>query len=481
MFKQLGEQIIEQLTAHLEAMASREPNVLNWRLPAENIADANAILNGTPVEPNAPEQMVARFRELVSTALSRSQNLHHPRYIGHQVAAPSPIAGLFDALGAVTNQGMAIYEMGPWATACEQALITAWGERLGFPPNTFSGLITNGGSLANLTALITARNVALPDAWEQGLNDSNKPVILVQGDAHYSISKAAGIIGLGTEQVLKVPVDNERRMDVTILDKMLTELAESQTPVIAVCACACATPIGAFDRIDAVADVCEKHNTWLHVDAAHGGAAIFSDKHRHLLTGIDRADSVICDAHKTLFVPALCAFVFYKNKTHRFEAFRQEAPYLFDPSAPDLAEVDSGIVTIECTKRAASYTLWGLWSLFGPELFSDLIDVTFETARQLYNRLEAADDFETLHDPDCNIVVFRYHPQDGGELTLEEIGQLNRRIRWQLIESGEFYIVQTNFDGIGALRITVMNPLTTEQDIDQLVTSIRTTAARLMT
>ena len=109
-----------------------------------------------------------------------------------------------------------------------------------------------------------------------------------------------------------------------------------------------------------IADVCQKHDVWLHVDAAHGGSACFSKRYRHLLDGLERVDSLIWDAHKMLFVPALCAFVFYRNKEHRFEAFRQDAPYLFDPSAPGLAEYDSGMKTIECTKRAAAFGLWGV-------------------------------------------------------------------------------------------------------------------------
>ena len=159
---------------------------------------------------------------------------------------------------------------------------------------------------------------------------------------------------------------------------------------MAVAAGACATPVGAFDDLNAVADVCERYGVWLHVDAAHGGAAAFSETHRHLLAGVERADSVIWDAHKMLFVPALCAFVFYKNRDHRFEAFRQDAPYLFDPSDPGLAEHDGGMKTLECTKRAAALGLWGTWATFGEQLFADLVDVTYALARSLYEKLDAA-------------------------------------------------------------------------------------------
>ncbi len=408
-------------------------------------------------------------------------NLHHPRYVGHQVPASIPLAALFDQIGSATNQVMAIYEMGPWATAVERALVERLGTLFGLPPGQFSGLVTHGGSLANLTALLTARNVSLEGAWESGVaRPGRPPVMLVHSDVHYGIARAAGILGLGTSQLVRVPLDARRHMDVEALDQQLTNFRTIGQPVVAVCACACATPIGAFDDLERIADVCEKHGVWLHVDAAHGGALIFSEKHRHKLAGLHRADSFICDAHKMMFVPALCAFVFYKDARHRFEAFRQEAPYLFDPSAPpEIAEYDSGTMTIECTKRSAAFGLWGVWSLFGPDLFARLIERTIEVAHSFHRQLKAADDFVPLHEPECNIVCFRYVPEEWRHAPPPEIGQFNREIRRQLIDSGEFYLVQTTLDGVGALRATVINPLTSESDLQQLMDAIRRAGSTL--
>jgi len=478
LLRDLGQHLVETLARHLSDAEQGRTPVLNWNEPAKNIATARGTLPN--VGGNPRESLIERFQSLIRLALDHGHNLHNPGYIGHQVPAPVPIAGLFDALGAITNQVMAIYEMGPWATAVERALIEAYGARFGLDPTLFSGLVTSGGSLANLTALLTARNVSLGDAWERGLSKrARPPVLLAQGDSHYSVARAAGILGLGTEQVIRVPLDSRRRMDAQRLDELLGRLRTEGVPVIAVCACACATPIGAFDPLYDIADVCRRHEVWMHVDAAHGGAAVFSRRHRHLVHGLERADSFICDAHKTLFVPALCAFVFYREGRHRFEAFRQEAPYLFDPSAPGMAQVDSGLSTLECTKRAATFGLWGLWSMFGPQLFEDLIDTTFSTARMLYDKLVAAPDFEPLHEPEANIVVFRYRPDFGDGMSPGKVGELNLAVRRKIIESGEFYIVQTNLDGVGALRVSVMNPLTDESHLDRLLDTIRQSAAEL--
>ena len=193
--------------------------------------------------------------------------------------------------------------------------------------------------------------------------------------------------------------------------------------------------------------MCRRHEVWLHVDAAHGGAAAFSPRHRHLVAGLELADSVVCDAHKMMFVPALCAMVFYKDRNHRFTAFQQEAPYLFDPAAPDLAQYDTGLVNLECTKRAAAFGLWGIWAIFGPQLFADLVDITFDLAQQFHAMLDAADEFEPLHEPECNIVAFRYLPRKLRGAAAEKIDAFQLRLRRTVIESGEYYLVPNRIDG----------------------------------
>jgi L-2,4-diaminobutyrate decarboxylase len=262
-------------------------------------------------------------------------------------------------------------------------------------------------------------------------------------------------------------------MDPQKLDETLAELRRRGQPIVAVSACSCSTPIGAFDPLEEVADVCRRHEVWLHVDAAHGGAACLSPRHRGLVAGLDQADSVTWDAHKMLFVPALCALVFYRDAAHRFAAFQQDAPYLFDPAAPGMADYDSGLRTIECTKRAAVFGLWGMWAMFGPQLFADLVDVTFALGKTLYEKLSAAPDFVPLHEPQCNIVAFRYVPERLRGAPPDVLGRFQMDLRRKIIESGRFYIVSTQIDGVGALRVTIINPLTTAGHLDELLETIR--------
>ncbi|MHB8863849.1 MAG: pyridoxal phosphate-dependent decarboxylase family protein [Pirellulaceae bacterium] len=469
-----GHRLIDQLTEHLARAQACQGDVLPWRDPLTNVQEAAAWLERGLATGAERERLLKHFSDIVALMLQRGHNLHDPRYIGHQVPASVPLAALFDAVGSTTNQPMAIYDMGPWATAAEWAMVERLGTLIGWTPGEFAGLATHGGSLANLTALLAARNVALPDSWERGLSEHRPPpVLVVHADSHYSVGRSAGVLGLGTAQVLRAEIDTRRRMDPDRLNDMLRQLRRQNRPIVAVVACSCSTPIGAFDPLPAIADVCRHHDVWLHVDAAHGGSACVSPRYRHLVDGLERADSLVWDAHKMLFMPALCAFVFFRDKAHRFEAFRQEAPYLFDPAAPGLAEFDSGLRTLECTKRAAAFGLWGVWAMFGQQLFTDLVDVTFELGQIFYEKLRAASDFEPVHEPQCNIVVFRYMPHELLDASPEQWGRFQLELRRRVIESGDFYIVSTKIDGVGAMRTTIINPLTTPEHLDQLLDTIR--------
>ncbi|NOY28857.1 MAG: aspartate aminotransferase family protein [Planctomycetes bacterium] len=452
LVREAGKRMAELLAEHFSSVQSGEGPVLNWEEPSLNLKLARAEIDAGQIdrERASPAQgfdsLVTRFDALLKQSLARGQNLHHPHYVGHQVPASIPLAGLFDAATTLTNQVMAIYEMGPWATAIEQAVVGALGEAIGFTAGKFGGLITSGGSLANLTALLTARNVALGDVWSTGIAArSPAPVLVTHAEAHYCVTRAAGILGLGTEQVVRVPIDGRRRMDANQLDSILSDLRIRGVPIVAVAAAACTTPIGAFDPLVEIADVCRRHEVWLHVDAAHGGAACLSAKHRHLVRGLELADSVVCDAHKMMFMPALCAMVFYRDREHRFSAFEQTAPYLFDPSAPGMAEYDNGMVNMECTKRAAAMGLWGVWSTFGNRLFEALVDTTFDLAQRFYEILDEADDFQPFCRPECNIVVFRYLPAEIRDRPAEEIDRFQLQLRRAVVESGDFYLVQARW------------------------------------
>ena len=526
--QECGKILVDALSDHLGSIQKGDGPVQRWRNPEDNIAHASRILDNA--EFSGVDDLVENFSELLQLSLKHGQNLNHPCCVGHQVPAPLPLVGLFDAVTTMTNQVQGVYEMGPWGIAAERAVIDLIAEKMGFTPGRFGGLVTSGGSLGNLTALLAARNEACPWIWNHGTHSENmhepgatvksetccdagegissahcgdgqsgtfdaesimsshgkSPVLVVHGDAHYCVDRAAGVMGIGQANVLRVPLDENRQMDVAALDALLGKLREKKVPVIAVVAVACTTAIGAFDPIEPIADVCEHHQVWLHVDAAHGGAVCLSRQHRHLVQGLQRADSVVVDAHKMMFVPAVCAIVIYRNKKNRFRAFEQSAPYLFDPSAPDMSEYDNGVVTFECTKRSATLGLWASLSMFGLELFEQLVDRVFLVARQFHDALAETPEFEVFSKPQANIVVFRYMPEAVEAATLKDsdglrlkLSRLQLRMRRRILESGFGYLTQTTLNGEVYLRCTIMNPLTDLEHLETIVGELKRIGPRL--
>jgi uncharacterized protein (TIGR02722 family) len=189
--------------------------------------------------------------------------------------------------------------------------------------------------------------------------------------------------------------------------------------------------------------------------------------------GVDRATSVTWDAHKMLFVPSLATFLLFREREKSFAAFRQDAPYLWDPESSAPSAYDSGLRTLECTKRSVAMGIWGVWALYGEGLFEDLVDETFDLARELHRLIGASSDFETLHEPEANILCFRYRPDAWRNLTSAELSQRQGALRQRVVESGEFYLTRTKLDGETVLRVTLMNPFSELSHLEALLDCLR--------
>ncbi len=231
--------------------------------------------------------------------------------------------------------------------------------------------------------------------------------------------------------------------------------------MIGIVAAAGSTATGAFDPLDEIADVAAKHGLWMHVDAAHGGGAILSPRHKGKLAGIARADSIVWDAHKLMMMPALVTAVLFKQGGHAYEAFAQQASYLFAGGAPSATWWDLGQRTLECTKRMMAVEVWSALRVQGEAWFGQVVDRLCELAAALAAKIEASPDFELALAPESNIVCFRHKTAD------------NRALRQKAIEGGTFYLVGTELHGSYHLRTTLMNPLTETADLDALLEYLR--------
>ncbi len=458
LFRIEGHKLIDQIAEYLDACYDRKiEKAIPWSEPDDLLKFWQNKLSGERIP----------FSEIVAAALDNSVHLHHPRYIGHQVAVPAPLTILSEMVSSLLNAGMVIYETGQTSTAMEK-IVTDWiCGKIGYESNS-GGVLTSGGSLGNLTALLAARQkMGDNDIWEDGVIDGEKYIILVSEEAHYSIARAGKILGLG-KGVVKVPADKHFQMDMDQLKKLYSEFSNQNKKVIAVAASACTTSTGTYDRLNDIADFCAENNLWLHVDAAHGGGAVLTDKYKHLAEGIDRADSVVIDFHKMFVSPGLITSVSFKDNDDSYSAFAQKASYLWSKDH-EKEWFNIGKRTVECTKKMMSLKIFVLLKIYGEELFKEYIESRYNAAREFAELIKQRKNFEILTEPQSNILCFRYNP---GAMDDASLNKLNSALRRKMLENGKFYIVQTTAKGNIYQRVTVMNPFTNSIDFGSLLDDI---------
>jgi len=462
-FRAAGHAVIDQLADYLAGTGQGAGPVLPYAPPHVTLERW-----GTPGD----ESSRVPFAELLPTVLADSHHLHHPRYVGHQVTPPIGTAVLAELVSAVLNNGTAEYEMGPVSNAMEKRLLEWLGTVLGFGPDV-EGLFTSGGSVGNLTALAAARQSATgADPWNAGLAGAQPLAVLVSEQAHYSNDRAARILGLGAGGVVPVPVDDEFRLDPAGLADAHRRAEDNGRRVFAVIGNACSTSTGAFDPLDAIADYAAEHDLWFHVDGAHGAIAALAPAYRHLVAGIERADSVVIDAHKMLLQPALLTAVLYRRPGVADRTFHQEQSYVgFHAEEGEFAWWDSGLRTLECSKRMMALELYASLVEHGQVFFADYVSRMFDLARWFAREIDAAPDFELATQPSANIVCFRVTPSG-----VDDLDGLQLRIREELVHSGAFYVVKTRLRNRTYLRTTIINPRTTETDLLALLMAIRAAA-----
>jgi L-2,4-diaminobutyrate decarboxylase len=462
-FRKNAHLLVDTLADYLEnAQSKTRETVIPWVSPDESLAYWQDDF-AQPIHENP----TIFFKKVIE----KSTSLHHPRYMGHQVAVPAPLAALSGLLTGLMNNGMAVYEMGLVSNPLER-IVTDWlAKKFGFMA-AGGGLLTSGGTLANLTALLTARAIKAPnEVWTEGTRE--KLAVLVSEEAHYCVDRAARIMGWGTEGIIKIPTNERFQMRTDVLGTYLEKAKRDGRHVIAIVGSACSTSTGSYDDLEAIADFAETHNLWFHVDGAHGGAAITSKKHAHLLNGASRADSIIVDFHKMMMVPALATAVLFKNPANGFQTFQQKAQYLWaNQETQDW--FNSGKRTFECTKLMMSVKIYALLRTYGEGVFEEYMDATHALAQQFVQLIRKEKHIELALMPQSNIVCFRYKDEKIANLNL-----FNTQIRQKLLEKGHFYIVQTTLREVVYLRVSLMNPLTSLKDLKDVLKSVKQIAKSL--
>ena len=397
--------------------------------------------------------------------LDASTRLHHPGYMAHQVAVPHPSGAIGSLVDGLTNNAMAIYEMGPAAAAIEFEIIRWMLEKVGFAPPPHppasptepcgGGVLVHGGSLANLTALAAARARADPRAWDDG--PRRDLVVIAPAEAHYSIARAVGVLGLGQSALRAAPVDDDGRIVPDRLPAALRALLDEGKRPMAVVAAACSTGTGLYDPLAEVAAFCRANELWLHVDGAHGASALLSARLKARLDGIALADSVVWDAHKLLRTPTVCAAVLVRDSRDLDAAFREQASYLFHEK--DEPGFDFIHRTVECTKAALGLRLFLVLAAEGEAGLARYVERQTELAQSAAALIARTPGLELAVAPEINIVCFRIAGSDERQLEL----------RRRLLARGRHYVSTTTFRGRRWLRLALMSPSTQLSDVERLL------------
>ncbi|MFD6493254.1 lysine decarboxylase DesA [Streptomyces sp. NPDC059944] len=396
----------------------------------------------------------AALDELEEVYLRDAVYFHHPRYLAHLNCPVVIPAVLGEAVLSAVNSSLDTWDQSAGGTLIERKLIDWTNERIGFEPSA-DGVFTSGGSQSNLQALLLAREEAKSD-------DLSALRIFASEVSHFSVKKSAKLLGLGPDAVVSIPVDHDKRMQTLALARELKRCKEDGLVPMAVVATAGTTDFGSIDPLPEVAELCSQFGTWMHVDAAYGCGLLASLKNRGRIDGIERADSVTVDYHKSFFQPVSSSALLVRDvATLRHATYHAEylnPRRMVEERIPN--QVDKSLQT---TRRFDALKLWMTLRVMGADGIGELFDEVCDLAAQGWELLAADPRFDVVVEPSLSTLVFRIIPS--GVTDPDSIDRANLYARKALFASGDAVVAGTKVGGRHYLKFTLLNPETTVDDI----------------
>jgi L-2,4-diaminobutyrate decarboxylase len=412
----------------------------------------------------------AAVAEIDELFLENAVWFHHPSYTAHlncPVALPAVAA---EAVLAAVNTSVDTYDQSTVGTLMEQRLISWTATRIGFAHG--DGVFTSGGTQSNLHALFLAREAVLAAHGGPRSEALAKMTVHATSSSHFSVAKSALLLGLADDAVVIVGDDGEGRMDPRSLEQSLRESRRSGRLPIAVVATAGTTDRGVIDPIDAIADRCEVGGVWLHVDAAYGCGLLVSQRRRHLLARVERARSVTVDFHKSFFQPVSSSALIVREPRD-LAAGAWYADYLNPLENAEPNQVDKSLQT---TRRFDALKLWVSLRALGADRLGELFDATIDLAADVANEVDADDLLELVGRSQLSTVLFRVRPEGTDAATQDALVAGVRRV---LFESGRALVAKTVIDDRPCLKLTLLNPTTSLDDVREVLAMVKDAAATL--
>jgi len=458
----LGYRIVDIIAEELADPAHRPP-----RPPKQSNEMLEALFGGPlPQGGVAPDELL---RTIQDHLLPASSNLAHPRWLGYVLAGSLPLAGLTGAMTSTLN----LTPFDPANTHIAMTVARWLGEMLGFAKNS-AGYITTGGSWANLVGLAVAR--VRKAGWEvrmEGLTDHPTLMAYVSEEGHSCLDKSMELLGMGRNQLRKIPVDPGYRIQVEALEEAIVADRAANLQPFCIIGNAGTVNTGAVDPLDALADIAIRHNLWLHVDGAYGAFAAIVPEYRPKFAGIERADSLAVDPHKWLNIPIDAGCILVRDWADLMDTFSLVPPYLRAAAGDRLNLINCGL---ELTRTNRELKIWLALQQYGLERYTTLISNHLVLTRYLAAWVEEADDFEVMSEPSLSICCFRFVPPDLKQRKEEVesyLNKLNQAIEMALVEDGRALVSGTELQGVRVLRICIVNHRVTHTGVEETLVLLR--------
>ncbi|CAH1170096.1 unnamed protein product [Phaedon cochleariae] len=349
--------------------------------------------------------------DLLKDTIKYSVKTGHPYFVNQLFSAIDPYGLVGQWLTDALNPSVYTYEVSPVFSLMEEVVLREMRSIVGYEGGQGDGIFCPGGSMANGYAINCARHRLMPDIKTKGLHALPRLVLFTSEESHYSVMKLSSFMGLGSDNVYPISTDSRGKIIISHLREQVERaLSEGATPFLVVATCG-TTVMGAFDPLEEIADVCEQYQMWMHVDAAWGGGALMSKKHRGLLKGIERSDSVTWNPHKMLTAPQQCSTLLLRHEGILASSNSTNAAYLFQKDKFYDTKYDTGDKHIQCGRRADVLKFWFMWKAKGSSGFEKHVDKVFDNAKHFLDNVKGRPGFElVLDEPELTNICFWYIP-----------------------------------------------------------------------
>ncbi|KAF7248036.1 Glutamate decarboxylase 1 [Varanus komodoensis] len=439
-------EVVDILLTYVRKTFDRSTKVLDFHHPHQLLEGMEGFNLELSDNPESLEQILVDCRDTLKYGVRTG----HPRFF-NQLSTGLDIIGLAgEWLTSTANTNMFTYEIAPVFVLMEQITLRKMREIIGWSNQDGDGIFSPGGAISNMYSIMAARYKYFPEVKTKGMAAVPKLVLFTSEHSHYSIKKAGAALGFGTENVILIKCNARGKIIPSDLEAKILEAKQKGYIPLYVNATAGTTVYGAFDPIQEMADICEKHNLWLHVDAAWGGGLLMSRKHRHKLNGIERANSVTWNPHKMMGVLLQCSAILLREKGILQGCNQMCAGYLFQQDKQYDISYDTGDKAIQCGRHVDIFKFWLMWKAKGTVGFESQINKCLELSEYLYNKIKNREEFE---------MVFE--------------GEVAPKIKALMMESGTTMVgYQPQGDKVNFFRMVISNPAATKSDIDFLIEEI---------